>query len=191
MKITAQRPPSLQRTVLTQSSMSKSRGTTLDRIKEDGVAYGPPISLPIIVLFLSATGHDTNLVKWTAIASLVAGAVIYLLIRADRPSPTHMMLSVLSAGILLSVLITHWPLRVAFQVARPELDRIAEITRDAGSIDDGFAGWFRIEHGRLVERSVVLEFAGIKYGRCAFVQDAGDQVDGYRLNNRWTHTQLR
>lgn len=171
--------------------MSTSRSSTLDRIKEDGVTFGPPITLPMIVVFLSATGHDTSLVKWTAIGSFVAVAVIFLLICAGRPSSAHTMLSALSAGLLLSVALTHWPLRVAFQVAQPELDRIAEITRDAGSVDDGFAGWFRIERGSLVDQSVVLEFAGIRYGSCAFVQDAGDEAEGYRLNKRWTHISLR
>lgn len=162
--------------------------SSLKLMQTDGVAYGPAVALPVVVIFLSAAGHSTVFVRYAALLSLAGIALVALLIHKDRPSRGHKAVSVIAVAVVASVAITHWPLRLGFNLAERRLEELASAVFDGAYVEREWAGWYPITGGRVDGSRVILEIGGIRYEDCAFVHVAFDEVvSGYRLRPTWVH----
>jgi hypothetical protein len=162
-----------------------------ERVRSDGVAYGPLTMLPLIVMFLSGIGHSTSFVRYAAIFSLAGIMLVALLIRKDRPSPSHMVLSIIAAAIVTSVAVTHWPLRLGFNLAERRLDELANVVFSGAQIGREWAGWYPIIGGKVEGSKVYLEIGGFRYEDCAFVRIPFDEAaNGYILRSTWVHCEI-
>lgn len=115
----------------------------------DAAAFGGLVLLAAVVLCYSAGGNPT-----LSVLAAIAAAPILLLAAAawacaPEPFPCSRHIRVAAAlsflALILSVAITQWPFRLAFELSRPSLERLAERV-EAGYLPSApmQAGRFRV-----------------------------------------------
>lgn len=148
--------------------------------------YGPVVGLPAIAIFMSATGYDTRLITFICIGSIVALVIVGFLHYIDRYTKAHLISTVASALLIGSVVVTHWPLRVAFSAAQPSLERIAD--RYCGDKEmDGSerAGVFMIDDAVLDEAGACRLSILRRYDHSEFVRlPAGRSIEALQPSSR-------
>lgn len=128
--------------------------------------------LAVAEVLYSAIGGEQASVLVLAIllsgAAIVTGAVL-IGQRGLRPA---LGATGLALGIILSVAVTHWPLRVTYACSRSALDAIAQRVKQGESIVTPLtAGLFTIERAKLSSHGIVcLWTAAGSDGNTGFVQ---------------------
>jgi hypothetical protein len=98
------------------------------------LAFLALIGVPASTIWLSASGFDSIEVMIYCIgAGFLATALgLFMILHAadHRQRPWPLLAATLaSTGIIVSVLMMHWPLRLAFAISRPDLDALASDVR--------------------------------------------------------------
>src|SRR6266568_4060855 len=94
-----------------------------------------PVLLAVLMVWRSGFGKDRLVTLW--IGTLVTTAWLAVKVRSRRPREvtssdrTRKILQVLGLALAGSVLLTNWPLRATFHIARQHLEQIADAS-DAG-----------------------------------------------------------
>jgi hypothetical protein len=125
---------------------------------------------------------------------IVVGLLFYGAIQADRlggfgPSARSIIVSsVASAAIVASVAVFQWPLRAAYSISRPALDRLAEEVRDGRApTHPVWAGLFRISETETSYNGITCLWVGRSRGNRIGFAHCGPQELPL---SPWTHVKL-
>lgn len=146
---------------------------------------------PPAFIFMSAVGYNARLISYFAVAAALSLGLVALLVLRDRPTIGHGAVSAISVGILFSVALTHWPLRITFNLARTRLDQIASQVQAGQSVERENAGLYLVLTGRRAGDEVILEIGGRRMTDVALVKTGHPRVDDLRLGSGWAYRELR
>ncbi|MEO0806468.1 MAG: hypothetical protein AAFY33_09200 [Cyanobacteria bacterium J06643_4] len=120
------------------------------------------------------------------------GMVTFILLGFMSTSPrhwrSHFVAGAVTAALIVSVLGTHWPLRLAYAQSKPAFDQAAEQVR-AGNVPEtpGWIGLFYIEKAEIYHNGVVCLWTNDHpSGPTGFVQHGPDNLPF----NIWTEILL-
>ncbi|MEO0375694.1 MAG: hypothetical protein AAF329_13915 [Cyanobacteria bacterium P01_A01_bin.17] len=115
------------------------------------------------------------------------GFVSFVLLLFTR-TRQHWLIGVLTAAILTTIATTHWPLRVTYAAAKPQIAQVAAQVQAGNTVDRPFwVGSFRIAKAE-VDKGVVCLWTDLHpNGRTGFVQQR--QQDQQKFNT-WSTLQL-
>ena len=142
------------------------------------------VALPLIAVALSIWPADWFLLLLACVVLLFANLGI-LLFTKSRP---HLYMGIFSAGLLISIATTNWPLHAAYAFSRPSFDRLAVQIRAGNNVQTPCsAGMFRICKAELnYTGTVCLWTDDDSAGHTGFVQ-CGPAAPPFNL---WSHTSL-
>jgi hypothetical protein len=148
-------------------------------------------------VLVSATGGEPVGVVLLAIVFSAAAIIVGLLLIGYRRHTQRRVLPALvaptlSLAVIISVAITHWPLRVAYAWSRDSFDAVAQRVRSGEHVTTPLrAGLFTIRRAELSHHGIVCLWTHPHpSGSTGFVQCRGDNVpfnlwSMVRLDNRW------
>lgn len=124
-------------------------------------------------------------------AVLTCGLLAWAYSKGQRLWPL-VVSSLACLALILSVVTTHWPVRAAYLVSRPSLDRLARDVRGGRQIlAPTQAGLFTIRHAEMSQQGMVCLWVDPNpAGKMGFVQCRPDSLSfnlwsRIHLDNRW------